>query len=88
MEWRPDGFTFTVDGDPFYRVTKAAVEEKGRWAFDNPKFLILNFALGGAYPQGVNRIQRPYPGIAQSTVELITAGKATMMVDWVRVTRN
>jgi beta-glucanase (GH16 family) len=88
MEWRPDGFTFKVDDDVFYRVAKPAIEEKGRWAYDNPKFLILNFALGGQYPQGVNKIQAPYPGIAESTVDLIKAGRATFMVDWVKVTRN
>jgi beta-glucanase (GH16 family) len=88
MEWRPDGFAFKVDDDVFYRATKAMIEEKGRWAYDNPKFLIVNFALGGQYPQGVNRVQAPYPGIPQPTVDLIKAGNATMMVDWVRVTRN
>src|SRR4029079_601835 len=49
IEWRPDGFVFKVDDDEFYRVPKADVEKYGRWAYDNPKFLILNFALGGQY---------------------------------------
>jgi len=31
-------------------VTRAEIEEKGRWAFDTPKFVILNFAIGGIPP--------------------------------------
>jgi hypothetical protein len=64
------------------------VEQYGRWAYDEPKFLILNVALGGNYPQAVNHATTPYPGLPQATVDLIKAGKATMMVDWVKVIRN
>jgi len=87
MDWRDDGFVFKVDDEPFYRVTKAMVEQYGRWAYDNPKFLILNFALGGQYPQSVNHATTPYPGLPVETVDLIKAGRVRMLVDWVRVTR-
>jgi beta-glucanase (GH16 family) len=88
MDWRPDGFVFKVDDVEIYRVTRAMVEQYGRWAYDTPKFLILNLAIGGNYPRSVNHADAPYPGVPASTVDLIKAGSATMMVDWVRVTRN
>ena len=88
MEWSPDGFVFKVDDDAFYRPTRAMVEQYGRWAYDNPKFLILNFALGGQYPQGVNHVTSPYPGLPQATVDLVKAGDVRMLVDWVRVTER
>ena len=87
MDWTTDGFVFKVDGEPFYTVTRAMVEKYGRWAYDNPKFLIVNFALGGQYPQSVNHATTPYPGLPDSTVELIKADKVRMLVDWVRVTK-
>lgn len=87
MDWTADALVFKVDGAEEYRVTRAAVEGYGRWAYDNAKFLIVNLALGGQYPQSVNRAAEPYPGLPQSTVDLISADKAVMVVDWVRVTR-
>jgi beta-glucanase (GH16 family) len=87
VEWRPDALVFTVDGAEVYRATKADVEHYGPWAFDNPKFLILNLALGGNYPAGVNRVTTPYAGLPQATVDAIARGEATFLVDWVRVTR-
>ena len=65
-----------VDGNEVYRATKAMFEEHGNWAFDNPKFVIVKFALGGGNPQAVNRVSEPYPGIPQSTVEIIKGGSA------------
>lgn len=88
VDWMPEELVFRVDGQEYYRVTKAMVEEHGRWAFDNPKFLILNLALGGAYPAGVNRVKEPYLGLPGETVERIKAGEGKVLVDWVRVTRN
>jgi beta-glucanase (GH16 family) len=87
IDWSPDNVIFKVDGNEEYRVTKSMVEGYGRWAYDNPKFLILNLALGGQYPQSVNKAADPYPGLPQSTVDLIAADNAVMIVDWVRVTR-
>ena len=88
MEWTTRGFAFKVDDDEFYRVTRADVEQYGRWAYDTPKYLILNFALGGNYPHGVNHVESPYPGIPTSTVDLIKAGRAKMVVDWVKVEKR
>lgn len=88
VDWTPDKLVFKTDGVVTYTVTKAMVEKYGRWAFDNPKFIILNFALGGGYPNGVNKITSPYVGISQATVDKIKAGKAKVLVDWVLVTRD
>jgi beta-glucanase (GH16 family) len=88
MNWTSEAFTFSVDDDVFYSTTRAAIETRGRWPYDEPKFLILNVALGGNYPQAVNHATSPYPGLPASTVDLIKSGGATMVVDWVRVTRN
>ena len=87
MDWTPESLVFSVDGVEKYRVTKAMVTKYGPWAYDSPKYLIANLALGGQYPQSVNHVTTPYAGLPQSTVDLITAGRATMLVDWVRVTK-
>ena len=64
------------------------VSPYGRWAFDNPKYLILNLALGGGYPRAVNGTKGPpYVGLPYSTVQLIRRDGASVLVDWVRVTQ-
>jgi beta-glucanase (GH16 family) len=88
VNWTKDSLIFSIDGTITYTVTRDMVEKYGRWAYANPKFIILNFALGGGYPQGVNGIKAPYPGLPQSTVDKIKDGKADFLVDWVLVTKN
>jgi beta-glucanase (GH16 family) len=88
VDWTADLLVFRIDGGEIYRVAKASVEKYGRWAFDNPKHLIVNFALGGTYPHGVNKIEKPYFGLSDTTLEAIKAGKAAIQVDWVRVVQN
>jgi beta-glucanase (GH16 family) len=87
VEWTPDGFLFKVDDGVMYRATRPMIEHYGRWAYDNPKFLILNLALGGAYPFKTNGVTTPYAGLPASTVARIEAGEARILIDWVRVTR-
>jgi beta-glucanase (GH16 family) len=88
VDWSPASLVFKVDGKVTYTVTKAMVEKYGRWAFDNKKFIILNFALGGGYPGGYNKVTKPYYGMSESTVDKIKAGQAKVFVDWVLVTRS
>lgn len=88
VDWTPNSLTFKVDGKITYTVTKQMVEKYGRWAFDNPKFIIVNFALGGGYPNAINKITSPYYGLSQSSVDKIKAGKAKVYVDWILVTKN
>lgn len=85
VTWTPDRIRFAADDDVYYEVTKAMVEAHGRWAFDDPKHLIVNLALGGGFPQAVNKIDRPYAGLPQDTVDLIKGGDVKMLVDWVRI---
>jgi beta-glucanase (GH16 family) len=86
-DWTADSIVFKVDDKITYTVTRAMAEKYGRWAFDNPKFIILNFAIGGEYPNGVNKVTQPYFGLAQSSVDKIKAGAAQVLVDWVLVTK-
>jgi beta-glucanase (GH16 family) len=88
VDWTPALLVFKIDDREFYRVTKADVEKYGRWAFDNPKHLIANLALGGGYPHGVNKIEKPYFGISDTTVDAIKRDKAAIQIDWIRVTQQ
>ena len=86
VDWTPEALVFKVDARQVYRVTRAMVEAHGRWAFDNPKHLILNLALGGIYPASVNRAKSPYPGLSDAAVHSIKNDEPKVVVDWVRVT--
>jgi len=88
VDWSPSSLVFKVDGKVTYTVTKPMVEKYGRWAYDNKKFIILNFALGGGYPAGYNKVAKPYLGISESAANKIKAGEAKVYVDWVLVTRD
>lgn len=89
VDWSPAEFLFKVDGETYYRVSRAMIEHYGRYGFDNPKFVILNLALGGAYPIKTNGTKSaPHPGLPAATEQLIKDGKARMLVDWVRVTQS
>ena len=87
VDWTADAIIFKLDGKTTYAVTRAMVEHYGRWAFDNAKFIILNFAIGGGYPQGQNKVTQPYFGIPQTTVDKIKSGSVKAIVDWVLVTK-
>jgi beta-glucanase (GH16 family) len=88
VDWTPDSLVFSYDGQHLYTVTRAMAGQYGPWAFDKKEFLILNFALGGVYPHGVNHVEQPYSGLPAATVGLIKQHKARMYVDWVKVTQN
>ncbi|APE28037.1 glycoside hydrolase family 16 protein [Aurantiacibacter gangjinensis] len=85
VEWEADVIRFYVDDVMTMRIPKTNVEFFGEWAFDNPKFLILNFAVGGIFPRKINGIEQPYVGMPEETAERIRAGELAMEVDWVRV---
>lgn len=87
VDWTGEQIVFRVDGGEVYRVTRRMVERYGPWAFDNPKYLIVNLALGGGYPASVNEVREPYLGLPSSTVELIRRDEVRVLVDWVRVTK-
>ncbi len=88
VDWTPDSLVFKYDGIPLFRVTRPMVEHYGKWAFNNNKFFILNFALGGAYPVKINGAKEPYFGLPATTVELIKNNQSRMLVDWVKVMKR
>lgn len=73
VEWDADGIRWLVDDQPFHSVTRAQVEARGPWVFDQPFFLLLNVAVGGDWPGSPD---------ATSTFP------QRMYVDWVRVYRD
>ena len=85
VEWTARAMTFTIDGREVYRVTRETIEARGAWAFDNPKYVILNFALGGNYPKSVNLVDGPYPGLSPAAINLIAQDQARFVIDWVKV---
>jgi beta-glucanase (GH16 family) len=88
VDWLKDEFVFKVDDRLVYSVTRKMIEQKGKYAYENPEFLVLNLALGGGYPASVNKVTAPYRGLPASTVEMIKAGKAKVLVDWVKITQR
>lgn len=88
VDWTPESMIFKCDDKAMFRVTKPMTQFFGTWAFDNPKYIILNFAVGGVYPFKINGIKQPYYGLAAKTLESIKQGKSKMLVDWVKVVVN
>ena len=86
VDWTPNEMLFKYDGKLMFRVNRKMVEHYGKWAFDNKKYLILNYALGGAYPVKINGVKQPYFGMPESSLQLVKSNKAQMLVDWVKVT--
>ncbi|MDC0709068.1 glycoside hydrolase family 16 protein [Stigmatella sp. ncwal1] len=84
-EFSPTDVKWYIDDVLVKTTRKADVTRYGAWVYDKPFFIILNLAVGGAYPQGQNGATSPYPGVPQSTVDLIRNTPQTMEVDWVRV---
>ncbi len=88
VDWTPDSLIFKYDGMPMFRVTKKMTDNYGKWCFDNYKYLILNFAVGGVYPAKINAVKTPYYGLPTTTLNAIKDHKAKMYVDWVKVTQT
>lgn len=88
VDWAPDRLIFKVDGQTIYRVTRPMTDFFGPWVFDNHKYLILNFALGGVYPFKTNGIRTPYYGIPDETVHKVANNEVKLVVDWVKVSKH
>lgn len=87
VDWTPESLVFKYDGIPMFRITKTMVNTYGKWAFDNNKYLILNFAVGGAYPAKINGVKGANFGLPVSSLNDIKDKKAKMYIDWVRVSQ-
>jgi beta-glucanase (GH16 family) len=88
VDWTPNSLVFKYDGVPMFRVTRPMAEHYGKWSFDTPEYLVLNFALGGAYPAKINGAKAPYYGLPAPTVEAIRRDQCKLMVDWVKVVKT
>ncbi|MFD8690604.1 discoidin domain-containing protein [Streptomyces sp. NPDC059651] len=86
VEWTPEGMTFTVDDRVVQTTSRQKLEStRGQWVFDHNQYVILNLALGGAYPAGWNKVTTPYWGLPQSSVDRVAQGGVQAEIDWVRV---
>jgi beta-glucanase (GH16 family) len=72
VEWSVNDLRWFVDGREYFRTTSASLPQSARWVFDHPFFLLLNLAVGGAWP-GDPDATSTYP--------------QEMVVDYVRVYR-
>lgn len=50
IEWWPGSVVWTIDGEPYYEVTKADVLPNHAWLFEEDMYLLLNLAVGGNWP--------------------------------------
>jgi hypothetical protein len=68
--WQPDAIQWTLDGAVYATFTKAELQPGQRWVYDHPFHVLLDLAVGGAWP-GSPDATTPFP--------------ATLLVDWIRV---
>lgn len=47
LTWNPDALAVTIDGKPVHRYARQGKTAAG-WPFDQPQYLLLNLAIGGA----------------------------------------
>jgi beta-glucanase (GH16 family) len=50
LEWTTNQLKWFVDGQQYFSVTPASLPNGTTWVFDRPQFLLLNLAVGGAWP--------------------------------------
>ncbi len=70
VECETNSIRWLLDGRQYFSVTPASLPPNTRWVFDTPKFLLLNLAVGGAWP-----------GNPDTTTEF----PQLMLIDYVRV---
>jgi beta-glucanase (GH16 family) len=49
-QWSPTEIDFYVDGNLYWKVVPSMLPAGATWVFDQPFFLLLNFAVGGSWP--------------------------------------
>lgn len=70
VEWEPNTARFYVDGYLYSTKTTADLLAGATWVYDHPFFILLNLAVGGAWP---------------GSPDATTTFPQTMLVDYVRV---
>ena len=73
VAWEPTEIRWYVDGRLYHRASPQRLPAGSAWVFDHPFFLLLNVAVGGAWPGDPNGA---------------TTFPQTMVVDYVRVYRD
>ena len=73
VEWSDARIRWYVDGKDYYAIEPKDLPAGANWVFDHPFFVILNFAVGGAWPGSPNEK---------------TVFPQTMSIDYVRVYRQ
>jgi beta-glucanase (GH16 family) len=73
IEWSPDLIRFFLDGTAYARVTPASLTNGAVWVYDHPFFLLLDVAVGGAWPGNPDQT---------------TVFPQDMLIDWVRVSQR
>ncbi len=69
-EWSPSSVAFYVDGTLYWTVTPSSLPAGATWVWNQPFFILLNFAVGGQWPGSPNGS---------------TSWPQQMLVDYVRV---
>lgn len=69
-EWSENAIRFYVDGNLYKTITPADLPAGAQWVYDHPFFIILNFAVGGAWP---------------GSPDATSVFPQTMLIDYVRV---
>jgi len=49
-QWSPTEIDFYVDGNLYWKVVPSMLPAGATWVFDQPFFMVLNFAVGGSWP--------------------------------------
>lgn len=50
VEWRPTHVQWFVDGALYHEMAPSNIPDGTRWVFEHPFFIVLNLAVGGAWP--------------------------------------
>ena len=50
VEWLPGQIRWLIDGSEYRRLTPAELPSGAAWVFNHPFFMLLNVAVGGAWP--------------------------------------
>ena len=50
VEWTPGEIRWLIDGAEYRRLTPADLPSGAAWVFNHPYFMLLNVAVGGAWP--------------------------------------
>ncbi len=50
IEWTPESLTFLLDDQPVRTLTRKDLPAGAKWVYDHPHFVLLNLAVGGAWP--------------------------------------